>query len=94
MRFRVGLITGFAVGYYLGAKAGEERYKQMQKALNRAKNSELVGTATDKAKAVIDLGVERARSAVDRAPPTDNGGEQPTPLVVEVPVPPQGNNSP
>ena len=29
MRFRVGLLAGFAVGYYLGSKAGRERYEQM-----------------------------------------------------------------
>lgn len=29
MRFRLGLVTGFAVGYTLGAKAGHERYEQI-----------------------------------------------------------------
>jgi hypothetical protein len=93
MRFRLGLVTGFAAGYYLGAKAGQQRYQQMQKWLNRAKNSEAVGTATEKAKAVIDLGVERARNAADRGQQAADGGEEATPLVVEVPVP-RGNGGP
>lgn len=30
MRFRLGLILGLAIGYVLGAKAGRERYHQIQ----------------------------------------------------------------
>jgi hypothetical protein len=30
MRFRVGLAIGFATGYVLGAKAGNERYEQIR----------------------------------------------------------------
>ena len=66
MRFKVGLTVGFGVGYYLGAKAGRARYEQMRVWLERAKESELLETAADKAKAVVDLGVERARDLVDR----------------------------
>ena len=61
MRFRLGLIMGFGAGYYLGTKAGRERYEQINRWLHRARESEAFETATDKAKAVIDLGVERAR---------------------------------
>jgi hypothetical protein len=66
MRFKLGLIIGFALGYYLGAKAGRARYEQMRVWLERAKESELFETAADKAKAVVDLGVERAKDLVDR----------------------------
>ena len=58
MRFRAGLVVGFGVGYYFGAKAGRQRYVQLHDWLR--------GPATDKAKAVIDLGVERARDLVER----------------------------
>ena len=58
MRFKAGLIVGFGVGYYFGAKAGRTRYEDLR--------SWLHGPAADKAKAVIDLGVERARDLVDR----------------------------
>ena len=39
MRLRLGLITGFAAGYVLGAKAGQERYEQIRQQFN-----ELMGT--------------------------------------------------
>ena len=39
MRFRLGLAVGFGAGYYLGAKAGRERYEQMNRWINRAKES-------------------------------------------------------
>ena len=66
MRFKLGLMIGFGVGYYLGAKAGRARYEQLRVWLEKAKDSELLETAADKAKAVVDLGVERARDLVDR----------------------------
>lgn len=59
MRFRLGLVVGFCAGYYLGARAGEERYKQIRQTIDRFQGSELV----DKAKAAVDLGVERIREA-------------------------------
>jgi hypothetical protein len=70
MRFRLGLIVGFGAGYYLGAKAGRERYEQLNRWLRQAKESDAFETATDKAKAVVDLGVERARDLV-----SDDSGE-------------------
>lgn len=33
MRFRLGLAVGFGVGYYLGAKAGHERYEQIERVI-------------------------------------------------------------
>jgi len=65
MRFRLGLMIGFLIGYYLGAKAGRERYEQLNQWLERAKGSDAYGTASEKAKAVLDLGVERAREFVE-----------------------------
>jgi hypothetical protein len=53
MRFRFGIVLGFAAGYYLGAKAGRTRYLQIREWL-------------EKARPVVDLGVERARDLVDR----------------------------
>jgi membrane protein DedA with SNARE-associated domain len=61
MGLKVGLVVGFAVGYYLGAKAGRERYEQLDRLLRRARNTDIADAAADKAKAVIDLSVERAR---------------------------------
>lgn len=59
IRFRLGLVVGFGIGYYLGARAGEERYKQIRRGLDRLRGSELA----DKARAAVDLGIERIREA-------------------------------
>lgn len=66
MRLRLGLGVGFAAGYYLGSKAGRQRYDQINRTLRKVKRSEAFNEATDKAKAVVDLGVERAKDIVDR----------------------------
>jgi hypothetical protein len=61
----MGVMVGFGAGYYLGAKAGRERYEQLNRMVRKVKRSEAFDAATDKAKAVVDLGVERARDLVD-----------------------------
>ncbi|MEY2434697.1 MAG: hypothetical protein QOC92_4422 [Acidimicrobiaceae bacterium] len=66
MRLKLGLAIGFAVGYYFGAKAGRTRYVQLRRWIDTAKGSDVFETATDKARAVVDLGVERARDLMDR----------------------------
>jgi hypothetical protein len=65
MRFRAGLVIGAGVGYYLGAMAGRERYEQMSSLLRRARGSDTFETVEKKARAVLDLGMERARDAVE-----------------------------
>jgi hypothetical protein len=65
MRFRAGLVIGFAGGFYLGTMAGRERYQQINRMIRRAKRSNTLDVAGDKAKAMVDLGVERARDIVD-----------------------------
>jgi hypothetical protein len=74
MRFRAGMVMGFGVGYYLGAKAGRQRYEQMNRWLQKARRSDAFETATDKAKAVVDLGVERARDLVAQKTGDDGDG--------------------
>lgn len=66
MRFRFGVGVGLVVGYYFGAKAGRERFEQMDRWLRRARESGITETAADKARAVIDLSVERAREAISQ----------------------------
>jgi hypothetical protein len=85
MGFRTGLLVGLGAGYYLGARAGRQRYEQIQRLLKKAQRSDLVEGATEKAKAVVDLGVERAKDLANRK--QGNGSASTTPLVVEVPVP-------
>jgi hypothetical protein len=57
MKLRVGLVIGFAAGYYLGAKAGRARYEQMRLRLERLRDSRLF----DRLQAAVELGVERLR---------------------------------
>jgi hypothetical protein len=65
MRMKIAFGAGFALGYYLGTMAGRERYEQINRVVAKVKGSEAFGTAQEKAKAVVDLGVERAKDAVE-----------------------------
>jgi hypothetical protein len=53
-KLRAGIVVGFAVGYYLGAKAGRERYEQLRRVLDRA-------GPVAKVRAAVELGRERMR---------------------------------
>ena len=61
---RFGLVVGFALGYYLGAKAGRERYDQIRRVLRGATPDRVVR----KGRAVVDLTVERFRDGSSRSP--------------------------
>ena len=65
MRFRAGLLVGFAGGYYFGTAAGRERHEQIKQTIRKVKRSDAYDTVTDKAQAVVDLGVERAKDLVE-----------------------------
>ena len=76
MRFRLGFVTGMATGYYLGARAGRQRYDQMNRALAKLRRSDAyeearerartaVDEAAELAKSVVEEGVEKARSVVE-----------------------------
>jgi hypothetical protein len=54
MRFRIGLLVGFGIGYYLGARAGRERYEQIRGWLGH--------TSLAKVQAVVEIGRERLRN--------------------------------
>ena len=73
MRLRLGLIVGFGAGYYLGSMAGRERYEQINRVVRKVKRSDAYDVATDKAKAVVDLGVERAKDVVEDKFKSDTG---------------------
>jgi hypothetical protein len=68
-RFRIGLVIGFGVGYYLGARAGRERYEQIRALVAR--------TPLSKMQAAYELGLERVRARTPHAgqavmPPSPN----------------------
>jgi hypothetical protein len=69
MRLRIGFIAGFALGYYLGSMAGRERYEQINRLLRQAQGSNALEGAAGKARAVVDLGRERARDVVGTKSP-------------------------
>lgn len=74
MRLRLGFTLGFGAGYYLGAKAGRERYEELRRWIEQLRRSEALENAEEKTKAVIDLGVERARDMVGER---RGGGDEP-----------------
>jgi hypothetical protein len=74
MRLRTGTVAGFVVGYYLGARAGRERYEEIREFLDALPLGRLVA----KAQAVAELALERARPSdeppnVVPFPPASNG---------------------
>lgn len=84
MRFRLGFILGFGAGYSLGAKAGRARYEQIRRLVTRAKDSDAYEVATDKARTLVDDGIERAKDLVEDH--RDTNGHQPPEVVVAVDV--------
>ncbi len=58
MKFRLGLVLGFGLGYYLGARAGRARYEQMRRRLERLRDSRVF----ERMQAAVELGVERLRT--------------------------------
>jgi hypothetical protein len=71
------LVTGFAAGYYAGAKAGRQRYDQINRALRKARRSEAFEAATDKAKTALDEGVDKARDLVESRTGNGSGADAP-----------------
>jgi hypothetical protein len=66
MGFKMGAIVGLGVGYYLGAKAGRERYEQMNQWAEKAKSTDAYNAAAAKARDFADEGFEKAKDmAVD-----------------------------
>ncbi len=63
MKFRTGVIVGFGVGYYLGAKAGRERYFQMRTQLQKLVRAEPVVKAVAAGQVLVER--VRSRPAVD-----------------------------
>ena len=68
-RMRIGLVVGFAAGYYLGAKAGRERYEQMQSWLRDFRRS----APYEKAQAAVELGIERVKQQAEPLVGADTG---------------------
>ena len=76
MRFRLGFVTGFGTGYYLGAKAGRERYEQMHSVLRRARRSDAFEAAGERAREALEDGVGAARDLVESRMGNGRGDDQ------------------
>src|SRR5713101_4872651 len=94
-KFRAGLVTGLGLGFYAGAWAGHKRYEQINRALRRLGHTGPVEAAGGKAKAVVDLGVERAKDIVDAKLGRDRSTIEP-PATIEpgAPIPAHGFDQP
>jgi hypothetical protein len=77
MRFRLGWVTGFGVGYYLGAKAGRQRYEQLNRLLHKLRRSDAFETASERARTTLEGIVEKARDLVESRIGNGRGEEQP-----------------
>jgi len=64
-RFRFGLLVGFALGYWFGTKAGRERHRQLSDLLQKARESEAVAAAADRAKDLVETGVGKGKDLVE-----------------------------
>ncbi len=53
MGFKTGALVGFAVGYYLGSKAGRERYEQINTWIDQLRDSDALNAAADRAREII-----------------------------------------
>jgi hypothetical protein len=87
MGFKLGAVVGFGAGYYLGAKAGRERYVQMNRWIEKARQTDAYEAASNKARDLADEGVDKAKAMATgsaspaRARQTDTGDGGPdTPL--------------
>ena len=60
MKFRTGLVVGFAAGYVMGSRAGRERYDQIKPIAGEARTHPAVAQLVDQFTGVTDL----ARSGV------------------------------
>jgi DNA-binding IclR family transcriptional regulator len=63
MRGRMGLFIGMGAGYVLGAKAGRERYVQLQRLYDNLTSSPTFRRAKEKAKQAAGSGLGTAAEA-------------------------------
>jgi hypothetical protein len=65
MKFRTGLIVGLAVGYYFGAKAGRDRFEQIDDAIERLRHTAPYRKLRATADELMDEGRDRALDLID-----------------------------
>ena len=83
---KLSFLAGFGAGYVLGAKAGRERYEQIRRAYQHAKDDPRLQSAAGMAQARADaavnslktrLGANASEPLTPRSGATPNGGVRP-----------------
>lgn len=89
MRGRLGVLIGFGAGYVLGAKAGRERYEQLQRLYENVVSSPGFQQATGKAKEAVGSGLEQAKDLASEGVNKVKGNADTRPSGLTVAPPPQ-----
>ena len=89
MRGRLGVLIGFGAGYVLGAKAGRERYEQLQRLYENVVSSPGFQQATGKAKEAVGTGLEQAKDLASEGVNKVKGSANDRPSGLTVAPPPQ-----
>lgn len=66
IRFRHGLIIGAALGYYLGAKAGRQRYEQMNVLIDKVRSAPRFAKPREVIAVVVEQGRVQTRDLLDQ----------------------------
>ena len=74
MTFKTGVIVGLVLGYYYGAKAGRERYEQIERVLQPIRESDIYLQLTDKARGAVGYSI---RETANRAREAAFGNDDP-----------------
>ena len=75
MKFRLGLFLGLAVGYYFGAKAGRERYDQIEEWLDRLRQTAAYRDVRTKVEDGLREGATAVRSMVEETAFGERAGQ-------------------
>ena len=65
---KLSFMAGFGAGYVLGARAGKERYEQIRRAYNHAKEDPRLQSAAGMAQARADAAVNSVKSRLGTEP--------------------------
>jgi len=75
MSFKTGFIVGAAVGYYFGAKAGRDRYEQIDRQLEKVRSHPKYQEASEK----VGEGLQQVKGmARDKASGAFGNGDEPS----------------